>query len=184
MAQFLPGGKVFGPPVSPSPAKHPLLIIPTGVAESTMRLLRSYLGIHGENHEGIVYWAGLEGNQAVTVLTVLAPEARTAPRMFSTSPTSNARAVSTARQLGLSILAQVHSHPGRHVGHSGTDDERAFMPYEGFYSLVVPNYAAGDFTPYSCGWYRFENGTFREKDGFWVKNQVCVVPSFVDLRGV
>ena len=56
---------------------------------------------------------------------------------------------------GLELIGQVHSHPGRFVGHSDGDDERALMPYDGFLSIVVPHYgrrghASTDGVRHSC----------------------------------
>lgn len=42
------------------------------------------------------------------------------------------------------IRAQVHTHPGRNVRHSATDDAFAVVPSEGFVSIVLPYFATGE----------------------------------------
>ena len=42
--------------------------------------------------------------------------------------------------MGLGILAQVHSHPGRDTRHSDGDDDLVVMPFENMLSLVAPYY--------------------------------------------
>ena len=52
-----------------------------------------------------------------------------------------------ARALGLSVVAQVHTHPGRDTRHSDGDDDLVLMPYEGMFSLVVGEYGHGSLLP-------------------------------------
>lgn len=158
------------------------LLISQQVVVDSMRLLRSYTGPWNRRHEGIVYWAGIEQDTHCSILMALAPTARTSPNHYVTTPEANARAISTAREYGLAIVAQVHSHPGADVRHSVTDHKQAFMPFEGFYSVVVPFYATGEFNPLRCGWYRYEGGAFREKGADWVRQSVRLQPTSVDLR--
>ena len=42
--------------------------------------------------------------------------------------------------MGLGVLAQVHSHPGRDTRHSDGDDDLIVMPFENMLSLVAPHY--------------------------------------------
>jgi hypothetical protein len=44
----------------------------------------------------------------------------------------------TMARAGQVLLAQVHTHPGRGCGHSGTDNHWAFSDCAGLFSLVVP----------------------------------------------
>lgn len=45
------------------------------------------------------------------------------------------------RETGLQILADVHTHPGEHVGQSGTDQRNPMLPVVGHTAMIVPNFA-------------------------------------------
>jgi proteasome lid subunit RPN8/RPN11 len=83
----------------------------------------------------------------------------------------------------LQLLAQVHSHPGYFVGHSGGDIEGALMPYEGFISIVVPNYAAEGLLPFvKLGVHRFECGAFSQLSDEEINDCLLQVSSVRDFR--
>ena len=58
-----------------------------------------------------------------------------------------AKLVSIATDLRLQIVGQVHTHPMK-AAHSDGDEDGANIRFEGFISIVVPNYGAAlpDFT--------------------------------------
>lgn len=56
--------------------------------------------------------------------------------------------LSTSR---LRIAAQLHSHPGNWVGHSGIDDAFAVVEMPGLISIVVPRFAVDGISPSACG---------------------------------
>jgi proteasome lid subunit RPN8/RPN11 len=86
-------------------------------------------------------------------------------------------------EASVELIGQVHSHPGRFIDHSDGDDDRAFMPYEGFISLVVPDHARSGMIPLStCGVHIFEHGRFRRLSDAEVISSFHVVDAFVDLR--
>jgi hypothetical protein len=88
-----------------------------------------------------------------------------------------------SNDLRLQILAQVHGHPGDWVGHSAGDNRGAFMAYEGYYSVVVPNYGLQGLLPLSrCGVHRFDKGRFVRLPAEDVSKQFVVAPAWVDLR--
>lgn len=152
------------------------------VAEETAQLVSSY-GTGRERHEGIAYWAGVTTGDAWVITTVLAPEALTTRGSYRTSALANARAVNKVNELGLQILAQIHGHPGDWVGHSLGDDHGAFMPYEGFYSLVLPRYGCQGMLPLSrCGVHRYQDGRFVRLTPEQIEQQFLFVPTAVDLR--
>jgi hypothetical protein len=43
---------------------------------------------------------------------------------------------------GRTAVAQVHTHPGRSIDHSETDDEFVLVPSPDFVSIVVPDFGA------------------------------------------
>lgn len=113
-------------------------------------------------HESVLYWAGMEMDNKWVLSTCIRPVARTTRGSFQTSTRANAEVISflAAHQLGL--LAQVHTHPGSFIDHSEGDDEGAFMAFENFISIVVPDYGRQGILPLTqCGVHRMENGQFR-----------------------
>ena len=63
---------------------------------------------------------------------------------------------------GLTLIAQIHSHPGR-AYHSSTDDEFAVATTVGCFSLVVPDFATGSFEIDRLASYRLDaSGVWRE----------------------
>lgn len=159
----------------------PRLWIPEPVLSETERLLRSYGGT--EDHEGIVYWGGVETPGGAVALTALSPTAATTWGSFQTEASANADVVLTLARHELSLVAQVHSHPGDWVGHSDGDDAGALVRFQGFWSLVVPQYARAGMLPLqSVGIHLFEDGAFRRLGWEAVAARVRVLPAMVDLR--
>lgn len=140
-------------------------------------------GIAAEAHEGVAYWAGRRFRTGSIVTTCIAPTAETASGSFETSSHANARVVAYLATVGLELLGQVHSHPASCVDHSHGDDELAFMPYEGFLSVVVPHYGRRGMTPLACcGVHVFEGGGFRRMGRAEVESSFRLIDAFVDLR--
>jgi proteasome lid subunit RPN8/RPN11 len=153
-----------------------------GLLLRTGEILRKS-GTSDEAHEGVTYWAGHRAHNESFVTTVIAPFATTTSGSFVTSSASNAHVIAYLAKAGLELLAQVHSHPGRFVGHSRGDDERALMPYEGFLSIVVPDYARRGLMPLStCGVHIFQAGTFRRMNETEIARCFHVVDETVNLR--
>jgi hypothetical protein len=154
------------------------------VIEHTVSVLRSS-GSPDELHEGVVYWAGRRFGSDTVVTTCIAPAARTTEGSFETSAQTNARAILYLGKVGLELIAQVHSHPGKFVDHSRGDDQRALMPYEGFLSVVVPLYGRYGVLPLTtCGVHVFERGRFRRLENSEVEESFRVIPEFSDLRRI
>jgi proteasome lid subunit RPN8/RPN11 len=166
----------------PKPGAPPVTYIPAHIIDLTVHLLRES-GTEEEAHEGIVYWAGRRAANETFVMTCLAPAAATTYGSFRTSSEANACVVVALSAAGLELLGQVHSHPGSSVGHSHGDDENALMPYEGFLSVVVPDYARQGMTPLQiCGVHLFEGSKFRRLGKSEVAARFRVVETLVDLR--
>lgn len=113
------------------------------------------------NHEDVVYWAGRECGNDWFMTTCISPEAARTRDSFSTSTTANARVIAYLAAYELALLAQIHTHPDHRVGHSKGDDVGAFMPFEGYLSIVVPHYGHRGILPLEqCGVHQFANGHF------------------------
>jgi len=161
--------------------RGPRLWIPEPLLSETERLLRSYGG--ADDHEGIVYWGGIETSGGAVALTALSPTAATTWGSFRTEASANADVVLALARHELTLVAQVHSHPGDWVDHSDGDDAGALVRFQGFWSLVVPRFARSGMQPLQrVGIHLFEEGAFRRLGQNAVTARVHVLPVMVDLR--
>lgn len=174
---------IFRPRISKQVnTSFPRVYISQKVADATAKVLTSFRSAT-EQHEGIAYWAGITTDTSWTVTTVIAPVAHTTPGSYQTSAVANAEVISMVNQYDLRVLAQVHGHPGAWVEHSQGDELGAFMPYPGFYSIVVPHYGIEGLLPLTaCGIYRFYDNEFQELFIQEVEQIFVVVPHCIDLR--
>lgn len=165
----------------------PGLLVTEEVCRETRRGLRSH-SPPPEDHEGVVYWAGrsLPDESARAALTVVVPEATTTPGSYDISPVANAAVIDTIHDYGLELVATVHSHPGERTSHSELDSEAAQLPHEGYFSIVVPDYAADGIRPYTdCGVHMYHDGDFVELDDSIVEQRVETLlsaPSYINTR--
>ena len=122
------------------------------VAETRRALSTFYeAGRADGGHEGLCFWAGLEGSDVTKFEAVIVPVAQADPLGVFVSAVEFAAAAGKAHAMGLGILAQVHSHPGADTRHSDGDDELVVMPFENMFSVVAPFYgrtvrSIGDFS--------------------------------------
>jgi hypothetical protein len=155
------------------------LIVPEEVCEETVRGLQSHSS-PGNDHEGITYWAGIthEALNAKIILAVIVPGATTSPGSYDVSLVANAAVVEAIHEHDLELIATVHSYPGSMTSHSGRDDEEAQLPHEGYYSVVVPNYAYGGVRPFTdCGVHIYQHSQFKELDAETIESTICSIPS-------
>lgn len=140
---------------------YPQVVISNSVIEETTTLLQS-AGDYHSAHEKVVYWCGSSQPGLWTINSCIAPRLESTWGSYNTSARANAEVISELGDRGLELLCQVHSHPGYLVGHSRGDDLGAFMPYDGFLSIVVPVYGTEGILPLrKCGVHRYEKGQFR-----------------------
>lgn len=181
---------VHGRIKSPAEEAHlspPQLLVPEEVCTETARGLRSHSPPH-EHHEGVVYWAGVtdEESGAKFVLSVIVPEAATTPGSYDIEPVANAAVIEAVHEHDLELIATVHSHPGEMTSHSERDSEEAQLPHDGYYSVVVPNYARDGVRPFTdCGVHVYRDGEFHELTPGAVESHVRATPSpptYVDTR--
>jgi hypothetical protein len=134
--------------------------------------------------ERIVYWAGVKLDEMWLVTTVIRPNAVLQRGSFQTSAADNAKVVAHLSQAGLSLIGQVHTHPGPFVDHSHGDERDAFMPVENSLSLVVPFYGRRGMHPLaSCGVHRYESGGYRRLTDAEIDITFCTIRSMADLAG-
>jgi proteasome lid subunit RPN8/RPN11 len=174
--------KKYRPQRAPSAPTTPTVWISAQLLDRTAEVLRQS-GDGDGPHEGVAYWGGHRAGSVCFVTTCIAPAAVTTYGSYDTTAQTNAKVVLYLASAGLELIGQVHSHPGRFVGHSDGDDERALMPYEGFLSVVVPHYAQRGMRPLGiCGVHVFENARFRRLTNAEVEALFRVQDEFADLR--
>lgn len=165
----------------------PVLFVTEEVCRDTRQGIRSHSPPH-EDHEGVVYWAGVSDpdDVAKVALSVIVPEASTTPGSYHVSPVANAEVIEALHDYDIELLAVVHSHPGEKTAHSKRDSEKAQLPFHGYYSIVVPYYAEDGIRPFAyCGVHVYRDGQFEELDGDTVKRRLRVLPSkpsYLDTR--
>jgi hypothetical protein len=163
------------------PLRGQFLITEAAVLECE-RLLPTYRDVEGD-HEGIVYLLGRELAELTVLTTALAPEADTTYGSVHCSKERMGAAAEAARDAGLGLLAQVHSHPRDGTQHSLGDDEMIFMPFEGMLSIVVPWYGRVGMRPlHHLGVHQYQDGTWVAAEPPSIREQITIVPGGIDLR--
>ncbi len=110
--------------------------------DDTKRALTAFFnaGRHEGGHEGLCYWAGREESNLTSLEAVVVPSAQHGRDGVFVSEAAFADVARRARAMGLGVLAQVHSHPGRDTRHSDGDDDLIVLPFQNMLSLVAPYY--------------------------------------------
>lgn len=148
-------------PLPEATARGRFIVTAAALAKAEEKL-RSSQGADGP-HEGLVLCAGRTIGHDTVVLASLIVESDHGFGHVYTPEAEVVRATRLARQLGLGVVAQIHSHPGVDTRHSDGDDRLVFMPFEGMFSLVVGEYARRGMTPgQGAGLHQFQ-------DHRWVK---------------
>jgi Prokaryotic homologs of the JAB domain len=133
------------------------LIVTAAVVDDTLLALRSFRGADGQ-HEGIVFWGGRSIGPETVITAAVVPDAQHTWGSVRVDERAVAAAARAMRPYGAGMLAQVHSHPGTGTHHSDGDDDLVLMPFEGMFSLIAGNYAAGRFEPQALGVHQFQAG--------------------------
>lgn len=118
-----------------------------------------------DGFEGLGLWAGRQSGDVFTVEEAVIP----AQKHIRTE--DGVCVITEAQELHrlnvwlyrkkLSLIAQIHSHPGR-AYHSSTDDQYAVATTVGCFSLVMPDFATGPFAIDRLASYRLDaSGAWR-----------------------
>ncbi len=133
------------------------VLVPRELAEETQLALRKR-GVTG--HEALVLWAGRRmpgAHHVLGVEAILMPvqtAIRTADGIGLLVEGDELFRINVwLHQEKLTLVAQIHSHPGK-AYHSDTDDQYAVVTTIGGLSLVAPNFARGPFALQHCAVYR------------------------------
>jgi len=81
------------------------------------------------------------GGKVGMVTTVLLPQTQNHLAGCHVSLETMVRSFEATKRRRQFFLAQIHTHPGWHCGHSLTDDDWAICDAPGFFSIVVPCFA-------------------------------------------
>ncbi|MCA0049445.1 Mov34/MPN/PAD-1 family protein [Mesorhizobium sp. B283B1A] len=112
-----------------------------------------------QGHEGMALWVGVQQEQHFAVTEAVIPaqrHIRTSDGVCVMVPAEELHRLNVwLYRRGLTLLAQIHSHPGR-AYHSTTDDAYAIATTVGCLSLVVPNFARDPFDLARVAAYRLD----------------------------
>lgn len=139
------------------------VLVPGACIEKTHAHLRA-VGRNGL--EGLALWAGTGAGERFHVTEAIIPVQRgirsDAGVSVAVGPQELHRMNVFLFQNKLSLVAQIHSHPGA-AYHSDTDDDHAIATKAGALSLVVPDFASQPFSLEQCAVYRLSAaGKWRE----------------------
>ena len=85
------------------------------------------------------YTSGQTNGATTVVVGAMRPVARTTVGSFSVTSIAMAALVRAATDSGLQVIGQIHTHPGD-AYHSDGDEDGAWIVYDGYVSIVVPEY--------------------------------------------
>lgn len=119
-------------------APPPRLVITEPCYAGMLHCLSSF---NSKGHEGVSYLLGQTNGSVSVAIHSARPRAITTRGSFHVPPREMARVVGLATQYDLQVIAQVHTHPGE-AYHSDGDVDGAKIMFEGFFSLVIPDYGA------------------------------------------
>lgn len=112
-----------------------------------------------DGHEGMALWLGVQDGHEFMVSKTLVPKQRHIRNADGVCVVIDADELHRLNVLlykeGLTLLGQIHSHPGC-AYHSDTDDRYAIATTVGCLSLVVPDFARAPFRIPSCATYRLD----------------------------
>jgi proteasome lid subunit RPN8/RPN11 len=123
----------YRPPSSLPPAR----LVLTTASLSAMRACMAPEIAMG--HEGIAYLLGQTNGTTTIVIGAIRPDSQTTKGSFNVSSIAMARVVRKASNAGLEVVGQIHTHPCE-AYHSGGDEDGARIAYNGYTSIVIPDY--------------------------------------------
>jgi len=160
-----------------TPNDHLTYNVDSRVIDFTVKILQEY-GMPPVEAEGVVYWAGTVRSGIFSVTAAFAPAVVPSRYGFMTDHHSNGQFTEFICDNELVYIAQVHSHPGPWVDHSGIDDRETAFRSEGLLSLVVPVYARRGMEPLRCcGVHRYHNSNFDRLSDRYINKHFTITAS-------
>jgi hypothetical protein len=115
------------------------LLVARGIVERTHESFRPYWK---RNLETVAYWHGIENarEDIDLVVSLVIPHATRSSGHYDVSIDEITRMGHIMASNSLVCLAQIHTHPGQLLHHSGYDEAHILSSRAGFLSLIVPEY--------------------------------------------
>jgi proteasome lid subunit RPN8/RPN11 len=135
----------------------PRFAILSAVLDATRDHLQSQGGLR---NEGAVCWGGTIVNGDALITTVLMFTDAEHWGGIHVSPAQTGLLYAHCHARGLTLLAQVHSHP-RRAFHSDVDERAPHSAEPGFLSAVVPNFGTADYSNFT-DWAVFEQVEYEQ----------------------
>jgi hypothetical protein len=114
------------------------LLLPGLVLDSTFQQLRA---CGAGRRECVAYWCASQ-DRSNLLTRVVHPVHHAGPSWYEVDSSWVTSFFLSLRRDRQTVLVQVHTHP-RWAGHSAVDDRFSLVPAAGFFSLVIPGFAAG-----------------------------------------
>jgi hypothetical protein len=154
-------------------------VIPTLVLDVTRDHVRSN---GASRREAALVWAGFVSGTTGIVTTALVFASAGDRYGTSISPMQTGLLYAHCHTRGLTLLAQVHSHP-RDAFHSGTDERSPHSAERGFLSIVIPHFGACPFDSFDS-WAVFQQDTYevwREWDAGEKAHRLAILDAAIVL---
>lgn len=154
------------------------LVLPESVWESLLdQFARQRPGT-----ERIAFLDGyqLDGDAVVTTLTI--PDATCEPGHYTVSADQMREAGAHFRRYGMVRLAQVHTHGGLGLHHSGRDSQMAYSQRDGAISIVLPEHARHRPLPAAGLVHVRTTDAWRPLRADEAAGLIVLVPSVLDFR--
>ena len=110
------------------------------MTEASVSAIRDCLASEiAKGHEGISYLFGLTNGATTIVVGQPVPTRGRRPEVLTLRLSPWRASYGAATDAGLQIIGQIHTHPGK-AYHSDGDNAGARIAYDGYVSIVVPEY--------------------------------------------
>lgn len=153
------------------------IVLPLEHITSVYEHLR-YMGKHGA--EGVAVWAGIfSSDQEFVIQKTIIPKQKSfisnSGLHYLVDGDEMFRLGELLHASGLSLIAQIHSHPGE-AYHSETDDAYPIVTKAGAISIVVPDFASAPFTIENWAVYMLS------KSGEWKKLPKEKIRNLINIK--
>lgn len=153
------------------------LLVPDFVWNQTIEIFAPFTDARLE--AGCI-WYGRRGDDFNIASVVGVPKQENNPLNFHIDADSLAELNEKIGETGLTVVAQVHIHPGVDVEHSFYDDR--MIVSRRIHSLVLPYYGKQPCNTSDAGVHVFRDGSWQLLDSRQAGDAVEVIPTLVDMR--
>ncbi|BDI34044.1 hypothetical protein CCAX7_60950 [Capsulimonas corticalis] len=152
------------------------------ISESTWQTMLKELARTKGNVERVAFLDGPRRGGIGFVTTVTLPDAILAPGSYDVTPAAMSQAGKHLRRFQIERLAQIHTHDGDWVNHSGKDSSQAYSQMPGALSIVLPRHGREAPMPSESGIHIREEHGWRRLDTDEVDATFLIIPSVLDFR--